>query len=290
MRKPRVSHRWVTVIATLALLLTGTGFDLPQSTYRANREGKHALEEGDPARAHEHFERALELSPDDPRLLYNLGVALAKEGDLERAEELWSDVAGRAEGELARDAWFNRGIAALEQNEPEKAVGAFSESLLVDPDDLEARQNLDRALRMLSRQPPPQSSPSGQQQDQEQEQEQDGQQQQQQQGDQQQEQQQHEQNRQQGEESPEDQKQQNEPQEEQQGQQQDQKQERQPEPQQSSSPARDDAGEEPDENLEMARRLLEQVGREEFESLRRALAERVEKDGSKSRTTGGKDW
>jgi len=253
-----VSHRWVTLIAVLALLLTGTGFDLPQSTYRANRAGKHALEEGDPARALEHFERAVELSPDDPRLLYNLGVALAKEGDLEQAEELWSDVAGRAEGELARDAWFNRGIAALEQGDPEKAVGAFSESLLVDPDDLEARENLDRALRMIAQQPPPQPSPSGQQQDPEQDQ------------DEQEKQGQQEQQQQQGDQS--------------------QNEEQQQQQEQSPSPGQDDSNEKPDENLEMARRLLDQVGREEFDSLRRALAARVEKDGSKSHTTGGKDW
>ena len=148
MRKRR---GWSAVLCGAILLLTGTGIDPFQNLYRDNRAGIKALGEDQTDEALEAFSDAQALAPDDPRVLYNLGLALARKGQLTEADQAWKRASELAEGKLQRDAWFNRGVAALSAKDPARAARAFGESLLVDPQDEEARRNLEFALRQLQR-------------------------------------------------------------------------------------------------------------------------------------------
>lgn len=139
------------VLCGAILLLTGTGIDPFQNLYRDNRAGIKALGEDQTDEALEAFSDAQALAPDDPRVLYNLGLALARKGQLTEADQAWKRASELAEGKLRRDAWFNRGVAALSAKDPARAARAFGESLLVDPQDEEARRNLEFALRQLQR-------------------------------------------------------------------------------------------------------------------------------------------
>jgi len=156
------------------LLVTASGVDPLQSLYRSNREGGRALEQGDVEGAIRSYEEALEMAPDDPRLSYNLGNALARAGRLEEADRAWQRAVTLGEGELRRDAWFNRGVAALGAEAAQPAARSFVEALVVDPADAEARRNLELALRRLQQQQqqqqqqPSQGGDDGQQQEQEQ--------------------------------------------------------------------------------------------------------------------------
>ena len=280
---------------TLALLmggllaLTGTGLDPFQSLFRENRAGNQALESGDVAEALRHYTEAQGLAPDDPRVLYNLGLALAASGEQEKAAQLWRQAAELSEGDLRRDSWFNQGVLAFEEQDAAKAVQAFSEALLVDPEDAEAQRNLELALRNLQQQ---QQQQPNQQSD---EQEQNDQQQQQQQqasqgsqGDQQDDQQQQQQQEQQPGEQQQEQQSQGEQQQEQQSQGEQQEQQ-QSSSDQSPQQANPDAGEQlQDGQQEMAERLLEQLAKGEKDALRRALTRRAEKGAPKDK--GGRTW
>ena len=154
------------------LLVLGTGFDPWQTTWRETREGNRALAEGNAEEAVRHYTEALSRSPDDPRILFDLGNALARLGRLDEARQAWDRAAQLGSGTIRRDAWYNRGLAELLGGDAKAAAEAFTRALLTDPGDEEARHNLDLALRRLQQQEQQQQQQGGRQQQQDQEQQQ----------------------------------------------------------------------------------------------------------------------
>ena len=149
------SIRGLWLVAVLAI--AGSGVDPLQSLYRKNRDGLAALEAGDAEEAVRLFTEAQALAPEDPRLLFNLGNALRAAERLDEAARAYSRASESGEGEVARDARFNRGVLELERDDAPAAVEGFGGALMIDPQDEEARRNLELALRRL---PPPQPSRS----------------------------------------------------------------------------------------------------------------------------------
>ncbi len=162
MKRPPFSPAILRLVVVAGLLLLGSGMDPSQTLFRENRAGNRALENEQPEEALKHYSQAQAFAPDDPRILYNLGLALARAGKTQEAAQAWRRVSQLAEGSLLRDGWFNRGILAMKEQDPAKAARAFSEALVVDPTDLEAQHNLERALRSLQQQQNPQQSSSSQ--------------------------------------------------------------------------------------------------------------------------------
>ncbi len=298
----------LAVAAALVLLVLGTGFDPWQTTWRETREGNRALEEGNAEEAVRHYTEALSRAPDDPRILFDLGNALARLGRLDEARQAWDRAASLGEGTIRRDAWYNRGLAELLGGDARAAAEAFTRALLVDPGDEEARRNLDLALRQLRReqqQRQPQGGGGRDRQEQQQDRSERGrqgseqQQQRQQQGEQQrerQEQQRRQQQQQQGKDRRQDQQQQQQQQEEnrekRQGDRAQQEQDRlrqggqqQPRQERQAGAAAGKEGAEDREAREMAERLLRRLAEDEKDALRRALRRRV--PAGKKRE---KDW
>ncbi len=291
-------RRRLAVTIALALLVLGTGFDPWQTTWRETREGNRALEEGNAEEAVRHYTEALSRSPDDPRILFDLGNALARLGRLDEARQAWDRAASLGEGTIRRDAWYNRGLAELLGGDARAAAEAFTRALLVDPTDEEARRNLDLALRQLRRQQQQQQQPQGsrgkQQEGQQQDRSEKGQEGQQQEKQRQNGQQQEEQEKQEGRQGRDrkDQQGKDRRQDRQQREgreQQERQQERQGQQQEKEQRAGAAAGKEGPkdrEAREMAERLLRRLARDEKDALRRALRRRIPA-GKKKR---GKDW
>ena len=84
---------------------------------------------------------------------YNLANTLYREGDFAQAQqalERVKDVAPMSGS--AADYYFNLGDAALQQKDYQKAVEAFGESLIRRPEDLQAKENIIYAKKMLQNQ------------------------------------------------------------------------------------------------------------------------------------------
>ncbi len=288
-------QRVLYLAALTLLLLLASGMDPAQSLFRENRAGNSALEREDPEAALEHYTEAQALAPDDPRVLYNLGLALAQGDKPEEADQAWSRSTQLADGTLLRDAWFNRGVLALGNKQAENAAKDFVEALLVDPTDEEAQRNLELALKALQQQQQQQQSSDDKKndkkdsQDQQQQKQQNQQQQQEKNEDQQQQKQNQEQNQEQDQEQDQDQQQnkaqdqdQQKPQQEQdqESQQSDEAQDQQQQPAQSGEQKDQD-----DTNKEMVERLLDQLQQGEKQALRRALRQQAGKDRKRE-----KEW
>lgn len=114
---------------------------------------------GDYSNAFEALERTVERFPDIGS--YNRGSALYRLGDFEGAETLFGEAASKTKDDrLRQKALYNRGTALLaEIKKPEarmqpaaaadkagQAAGLFEQALMLDPDDTDAKKNLERAL------------------------------------------------------------------------------------------------------------------------------------------------
>ncbi len=84
---------------------------------------------------------------------YNLASSLFRQGDMEQAGKVLDRVKDVAPATASSaDYWYNRGDVALEIKDYQTAVDAFARSLIVRPDDLDAKENFIYAKKMLQNQ------------------------------------------------------------------------------------------------------------------------------------------
>ena len=86
---------------------------------------------------------------------YNAGNALYRMEEVEESLNEYDEALKYAKGDLRSHGFFNRGNAAFQAQQYIQAVEAYKEVLRMDPDDLDAKHNLELALMQL---PPPQDS------------------------------------------------------------------------------------------------------------------------------------
>lgn len=111
-----------------------------------------AYKEGEADEAADLADTALRIAPDDPRTQFNDGTAhlAARHGRQARAQ-LEKAVRG-ADPELAPAAWYNLGNARLAASDASGAVEAYKQALRRAPGDLNAKHNLEIALREREKQ------------------------------------------------------------------------------------------------------------------------------------------
>lgn len=91
------------------------------------------------------YARVVELKPDRPEALNNLGVALKKNGELDKAIANFNRAVA-LKGDYS-EALSNRGWAYVEQRKWREARADFEQALKVNPDDEGALYGLSQALR-----------------------------------------------------------------------------------------------------------------------------------------------
>lgn len=168
------------------------------------RKGNDAYDRGDYVTAEREFRAAINDSPDDARLYFNLGNALAKQGKMDEAisaYERFKDMSTSPADRALAD--YNIGNIYAMQEEWERAVEQYRASLRQNPADSDAKFNYELANRNREEQMqnPDQSPEQGDSSDDQQDQQQQDQQQSDSDGDQDQQQNQQEDQQQQGDEN-----------------------------------------------------------------------------------------
>jgi len=129
------------------------------NAWERTRTGLDRLDAGAAPAAAEAFDTALRLRPGDPVASYNAGTGRLAAGRPDALAPLEA-AARAADPTLAPDAWYNLGNARLASGDARGAIEAYAETLRRASDRLEAKKNLELALRELERQrqrpdPPP---------------------------------------------------------------------------------------------------------------------------------------
>ncbi len=224
-----------------------------QKAHRLVKEGNNEVSDGDVEEAlTKYLEARTTRDSLRPELLYDLGGAYARMGDLQRADSLLQNLPEDADSTLRSRAHYNRGSAFAEAQQYEPAVDAFIQALQYNPRDIDAKVNLEVALRRMQQQQQQQQQQNQDQQDNEDQQDQEQQQNQDQQ-DQQDDQQQQQQDQQD---------------------QQDQEQQQQQQPKPEEMPP------------EMAQRFLDKLQQDEKELLQELVRQQVPVEKQKTK----KDW
>ena len=153
------------VFMALALLATACS---PSAAEKLNNDGNEAFEKQAYENALASYQTAQIKEPELAEPYYNAANTLYRQGQYEAALEQLNMALSFAEEEsLAKDGLFNLGNTSFNMQDLGTAVAAYTESLLLNPDDQDAKYNLELALQQQEQQEQEQ-----QEQEQEQEQEQ----------------------------------------------------------------------------------------------------------------------
>lgn len=154
------------VLFFLSLALAAAG----QADKRDVRAGNRKFRKGEFKEAEIDYRKAVLKDSTSVKAQYNLASSLYRQEDYEGAGKALSAIA--PEGAPA-SCHFNSGDVALKRKDYAAAVQAFRNALLLNPDDLDAKENYIYAKKMLQNQQEQQNGGGGQDENQDRNQDQD---------------------------------------------------------------------------------------------------------------------
>jgi Ca-activated chloride channel family protein len=164
-RLRRVHPRPAFAALLLALLIGACGGEEGEDTssLRArNEEANQLYAAGDYAGALAIYQELIAERPDVDELSYNAGNALHRLQSYDRAVSATSRALPPREVDLGADTYYSLGNHLLMLDRLDQAYVAYRQALLLNPDDADAKHNLELVLRLALAQEE-QQEPSGQQ-------------------------------------------------------------------------------------------------------------------------------
>ena len=123
-------------------------------------------ENRDFAAALDTYRGAQERAPESGEPYYNAGIVLYRMEEYEESLQEYDESLMYAESELRSRGFFNRGNAEFRTQQYSQAIEAYKEVLRMNPDDIDAKHNLELALLQLPPQDQGQDDPPPQDQEQ----------------------------------------------------------------------------------------------------------------------------
>jgi Ca-activated chloride channel homolog len=150
------------------LFISFCQFALAQDPNATVNKGNDSYRKGDYKNAIELYKTALAADAKNKAATFNMGNAYSRLNNNADAEKLFDDAAISTDNNIKAKALYNKGVVQVAQQKLQDAIGSFKQSLLIDPTDEEARENLQKALIDLRKQqqsaPPPPANNKKQQQ------------------------------------------------------------------------------------------------------------------------------
>ncbi|MEO5946635.1 MAG: tetratricopeptide repeat protein [Chitinophagaceae bacterium] len=143
----------------IAFIITGFLFGLNTSAQDVNeiiKTGNDFYKQQEYLKAANEYTKALEAEPSNVTAKFNHANALFKLDKKVDAAVLYNDVATTAtDKSLLSKAWYNKGVILSNQKNLEESMEAYKNALRNNPDDKEARENLQKAMLELKKKEPP---------------------------------------------------------------------------------------------------------------------------------------
>lgn len=137
----------------LILALASTVTVSAQTDRKEVRAGNRAFRKGDFRKSEIDYRKAVLKDSLSVAAQYNLASSLYRQDDYDGAQKALSSIAETVSGIEAAgtkaDFYFNQGDVALAQKDYASAVKSFRQSLLLRPDDMDAKENYIYAKEML---------------------------------------------------------------------------------------------------------------------------------------------
>lgn len=136
------------------------------------KKGNEAFKKKDYKTALEEYRAAEADNPTSPELDYNLGTALANDGGYEEAIDKLQKALRTQDIQVEAAAHYNMGNTYFRMNNYQNAIKSYEEALKLNPNDLDAKFNLELSRKKLKEQLKPQQDKNQQNQDQQDQQQQ----------------------------------------------------------------------------------------------------------------------
>lgn len=107
-------------------------------------------------KAADEYQKALQASPANKIAKFNLANALIKQNKPDEAGKLLSELnVNGTDADVRSKATYNQGVMLSKEKKLEESIESYKESLRLNPNDQEARENLQKALLELKQKNPP---------------------------------------------------------------------------------------------------------------------------------------
>lgn len=137
------------ILIMLPFLLAFGPFDSPRGLVE---EGNLSFETENLDEALSSYDRALKITNDASAIEYNRANTLIKKGEIEEALKSYEKAASTGDAPLKQRAYYNMGNALYNSQKFKEAAGAYKEALKANPQDKDAKANLEMALKMIQEQ------------------------------------------------------------------------------------------------------------------------------------------
>lgn len=143
------------VIVIIGLWCFGVTTSIAQNEKALVGKGNELYKQQQYQKAEEEYRKALAKDEKNAKANYNLGNTLYKSKKVEESAEFFDNAAKHAEtADFKSRAFYNKGVSFSRQSKLMESIDAYKQSLRLNPADEEARQNLQKALNELKKQPP----------------------------------------------------------------------------------------------------------------------------------------
>jgi len=128
------------------------GFSFPGGVQRLWRQADRAFRHKDYEKAGQLYDQARQEQPDEWRLVFNSAVAQAAGKKMDEAAKGFEKIAASGPQELREPAEYNAGNCYLAQQQNDKAIEHYKRALYLNPNDMNAKWNLELAKRQQKQQ------------------------------------------------------------------------------------------------------------------------------------------
>lgn len=116
------------------------------------RKGNEYFRNGQFGMAEQHYASVLKSDPSNETARYNLGLALYHQQKFSEAEAIWAKLSKEsASGSMRSTSHYNKGVIQSHEKRLEESIDSYKDALRINPDDKEARENLQKALNELKK-------------------------------------------------------------------------------------------------------------------------------------------
>ena len=131
----------------------GASLGYAQKEKKRVRQGNNDYEEGNYQDAEKEYRKALMEKPGYVKGTFNLGDAMYEQENYEESTNLFTEVIERSsEADPKSSAYYNLGNTFLKENKYKESIDAYKNSLRLNPDDANAKYNLEYARKKLNEQ------------------------------------------------------------------------------------------------------------------------------------------
>jgi Ca-activated chloride channel family protein len=143
------STKWMVVGMVIVLLPNAAAAQRGRADVRA---GNRLYTEGRFDEAHEKYLDALRDDPDSPIIHFNVANSLYRTEEFARALEAYRQALEANDPSLQAKAWYNLGNALYRQQQLQQSLEAYKQALRLDPNDVDAKHNLELLLKQMQQQ------------------------------------------------------------------------------------------------------------------------------------------